>query len=71
MEKIEDFGMISNLGLSNCLFVPCPRYLPSHRCAELPQRGSLGTAENTCREMGFLEFGTKGSPSGGAPAAGG
>ena len=44
----------SNLGLSNCLFVPCPRYLPSHRCAELPQRGSLRTAGKNLSGKGIL-----------------
>ena len=51
--------------------VACVRYVPSHRFAELPQRGSLGRLESTYRETEFLGFVTKGSPSGGAPAEGG
>ena len=49
----------SNLGLSNCLFVTCPHYLPSHRCApELarrhPQRGNLRTAGKNLSGKGIL-----------------
>ena len=50
----EGVGLFLNLGLANCLFVPCPRYLPSHRYAELPQRGSLRTAEKNLSGKGIL-----------------
>ena len=43
---VEEIVIVVGRGLA-------PDEKPSHRSAELPQRGSLRTAENICRETGF------------------
>ena len=66
-------GRFFKFGFIGGLFVPCPRYLPSHHFApELerrhPQRGSLGTAAKHLSGNGFsLGFVRKAPPLGELP----